>query len=90
MTEQIRPNGPFYVELVYEDDAPDSGDYVGSAYIGGFESEADAWAACQNISASPIRALNAAGEDVTIAPHRLVQMLIARRSQDVAALTRPF
>ncbi|GEM_PF-2447113 len=89
MTEHIQLNGPFYVELVYEHEDSDDGERTAAAYIDGFESEEDAWSACQGIRKAPIDAINAQGGGVTIAPEQLLQMLIARRSLEEAAAASP-
>ena len=78
MSDTIELRGPFYVELAYEAEGDDDAERIRTAYIDGIASEADAWAACGRMGKDLIAAITDEGDAVSIAPERLLQLLIRR------------
>ena len=76
MTEQYEPFGPYFLTLYCEN--PDAAEFVDSVYVDGFESEADAWAACNGIALNSIDAIDAHGEPVTIDGRDILQVAITK------------
>jgi len=78
MTDNIEPQGPFYVELVYEQNNENAADAVATAFIDGFSTEADAWRACSRSRSEPVDAISHDGEEISLEPIQLLQMFVAK------------
>ncbi len=78
MTENIEPQGPFYVELVYEKNGENTADAIATAFIDGFSTEADAWRACSRSRCEPVGAISREGEHISLEPAQLLQMFVAK------------
>lgn len=76
MTDEFEPVGPYYLTLFCEN--TDAAEVVDTAYVDGFENEADAWSACNNIAATTMNAIDEFGEPVTISGETILQVTIAK------------
>lgn len=84
MTKSYTPFGPFYLTLVCESPF---GETVDTALIDGFEDEADAWRACENLSSGKISALNDNGEEIEIDGGAILHVAIVKSSLHQLAKT---
>ena len=78
MTKSYDPFGPYYLTLVFESERRKDGEAVATAYIDGFQSEADAWRACHAFGVDAIDAVDEEGEMISVAGGALLQVTIAR------------
>ncbi len=76
MTDEFEPIGPYYLTLFCEN--ADAAEVVDTAYVDGFENEADAWNACNGISAATTDAIDEFGEQVTISGADILQVTISK------------
>lgn len=78
MTHAYQPEGPFFIAVIFEDSAPQTTRAVRTAYVDGFDDEDAAWRACDAIRADRTAAIDEDGEDVSVDPQDILQVLIAR------------
>lgn len=78
MTEPFIPNGPYYIEIVFDHETESGVEQVRTGFIDGFQSQHDAWAACEELRRKTAAAISADGSLIKIAPDRVLQLLIAK------------
>ncbi len=76
MTDQYEPFGPYYLTLFCEN--AEAAEIINTVYIDGFDSEADAWRACNGIGLKTINAIDESGEPTTVAGELVVQITITK------------
>ncbi len=76
MTDQYQPFGPYYLTLFCEN--ADAAEIVDTVYVDGFDSEADAWTACNGIALKTVDAIDETGETVAVDGALILQALISK------------
>lgn len=76
MTNEYQPFGPYFLTLYCEN--PNAAEVVDTVYIDGFESEAEAWAACNGISRATLEAIDTMGEPVSVVGDTILQATITK------------
>ncbi len=76
MTDHYQPTGPYYLTLYCEN--ADAAEIVNTVYVDGFDSEPEAWNACNAIGRKTLDGVDAAGEAVSVGGETILQVLITK------------
>ena len=78
MTMEFNPKGPFYLEVIYENEGASDAGEVLVGFVDEFTTEESAWAATDHSATADINAVTLSGDPVQIARNSILQFVIAK------------